>query len=363
MAPKKVVAVAKKEEAAVPAPVETDESKKMLEIWTKLISVPTDAERAEVAAEIAALVKKEGAQSLKKYLVVERIQYAAADKVNALAREAAMVAYTALVNNVGRILEPFLIPLFLTVLNLHSDKIGAVRTAAETAGKTLCDKICPFAAKQMVPVVFEAMLDRKNWKTVEAALTLLGVLADHAPRQLALCLPAIIPKVSEAMSDSKEQVKKAAYDAMTKVCGAIGNRDIEQFIPALVSSIAKPQEVPDCVHKLSATTFVTAVGSPTLALMVPLLSRGLKERAPAIKRKSAVIIENMSKLIDDPMDAAPFLPKLIPGLDLVAKEAADPEIRSVATRAHKILTQVGEEGAAMLAAQLAEAELVSCFSS
>lgn len=65
----------------------------------------------------------------------------------------------------------------------------------------------------------------------------------------------------------------------------------------------------------------------------------------------------MSKLIDDPMDAAPFLPKLIPGLDLVAKEAADPEIRSVATRAHKILTQVGEEGAAMLAAQLAEAEL------
>ena len=30
----------------------------------------------------------------------------------------------------------------------------------------------------------------------------------------------------------------------------------DPFIPALISCIARPAEVPDCVHKLSATTFV-----------------------------------------------------------------------------------------------------------
>ncbi len=43
---------------------------------------------------------------------------------------------------------------------------------------------------------------------------------------------------------------------MSIVCASVGNRDIDPFIPVLISCIARPVEVPDCVHKLSATTFV-----------------------------------------------------------------------------------------------------------
>lgn len=43
---------------------------------------------------------------------------------------------------------------------------------------------------------------------------------------------------------------------MSIVCASVGNRDVDPFIPALISAIARPAEVPDCVHKLSATTFV-----------------------------------------------------------------------------------------------------------
>lgn len=50
----------------------------------------------------------------------------------------------------------------------------------------------------------------------------------------------------------------AAGKVLSEACNAVGNRDIEPFIPALVSSIARPAEVPDTVHKLSATTFVQA---------------------------------------------------------------------------------------------------------
>ena len=40
------------------------------------------------------------------------------------------------------------------------------------------------------------------------------------------------------------------------MCKTVGNKDVDPFIPVLIDSIAKPSEVPECVHKLSATTFV-----------------------------------------------------------------------------------------------------------
>ena len=95
-------------------------------------------------------------------------------------------------------------------------------------------------------------------------------------------------------------LQTAGTKAMKEICGIVGNRDIEPFIPVLVSCIARPAEVPDCVHKLGATTFVQNVEAPALSIMVPLLIRGLRERATAVKRKSALIIDNMAKLVDNP---------------------------------------------------------------
>lgn len=61
--------------------------------------------------------------------------------------------------------------------------------------------------------------------------------------------------------------------------------------------------------------------APTLSIMVPLLVRGLRhDNTTAIKRKASVIIENMAKLVDNPLDAVPFLPNLLPGLEKVANE-------------------------------------------
>ena len=69
-------------------------------------------------------------------------------------------------------------------------------------------------------------------------------------------LPEIVPVVTNCMVDLKPTVREAATAALTKCCAAIGNRDIEPFVPHLIRCIGAPGEVPDCVHKLSATTFV-----------------------------------------------------------------------------------------------------------
>jgi len=43
--------------------------------------------------------------------------------------------------------------------------------------------------------------------------------------------------------------------------------------------------------------------------MVPLLIRGLRSNETPIKRKTAIIIANMSKLVNNPADATVFLPR------------------------------------------------------
>lgn len=57
-----------------------------------------------------------------------------------------------------------------------------------------------------------------------------------------------------------------------------------------------------------------AVESPALAIMVPLLIRGLRHKDTPIMRKTSIIIANMSKLVNNPADATVFLPRLLPGV-------------------------------------------------
>ena len=107
----------------------------------------------------------------------------------------------------------------------------------------------------------------------------------------------IVPKVAAMMWEVKEEVKEAATVCMSDVCGCIENNDIGSFIPALISMITRPDEVPECVHLLAATTFVQTVDSAALSIVQPLLVRGFAEKLTATIRLCALIIENMAKLV------------------------------------------------------------------
>lgn len=57
-------------------------------------------------------------------------------------------------------------------------------------------------------MLFDAMEDSKKWQIKEGALKLLAALAKTAPAQVSVCLPAIVPLISERMVDPREQVRR-----------------------------------------------------------------------------------------------------------------------------------------------------------
>ncbi|CAA22654.1 translation elongation factor eEF3 [Schizosaccharomyces pombe] len=321
---------------------ENKQSVKALEELLKHLTVCDAAEEADAAKALASFVNGPIEEQDAPSQVFSAISKQLNDK-NATARERVLKGLEAVANHgsVAADVEPYLVELLPAVIAKVADKQNAVRDAAIAASKAIVRCTTPYAVKAIVPSVLESIHTTGKWNEKMNSLQLLDVLVEVAPSQLSYSLPQIIPVVSESMWDTKAEVKKQSKETMTKVCTLIANADIDRFIPELINCIAHPEEVPETIHSLGATTFVTEVQAPTLSIMVPLLARGLNERSTPIKRKTAVIIDNMSKLVEDPQVVAPFLPKLLPGLYHIKDTIGDPECRSVVQRAITTLERVG----------------------
>ena len=299
----------------------------------------------DAAQELTNLVKIEGPAALANLGIEAVILKGLGDKKNATAREGACTLLANLCEQgVGHEVEPFI---FENVLNslveAMGDKEKAVQKASLETLKAFVRVMSPWAAQQVLKVVLHQARTAGKWQVKTGCVALLEEMVTACPERMAALMPEIIPVMTEVIWDTKTDVQKASRAALTKLCALISNKDIERFIPALINSLIHPvEEVPKTIQLLSATTFVQEVDSATLALMVPLLSRGLNERPTATKRKVAVIIDNMTKLVDNERTVRPFLGKLLPGLIKIESTLADPEARSVVQRAIKTLREVGK---------------------
>ncbi|KAH8098605.1 protein kinase regulator [Aureococcus anophagefferens] len=263
-------------------------------------------------------------------------------------------------------LAPWILANYAAVLEACGSKKGPVKAAAKAA-LAACVPVLPAEAAPLeLPCLFKAMAVEQQWPARVAALERLTALCALAPKQVAACLPGVVPEVTPCLWDTKKEVAAAAKAAMTACFGLCGNRDVEPVLPKLISAAVRPKEVPECVHSLAATTFVQSVDAPTLAVVVPLLSRALGERgagATALKRQAALIICNMSKLVDDARDAAPFLPKLLPGLVKLADEMSDPEAREVCERSVELMKRLEAKCSGLAKGAEVETKVAEAFGS
>lgn len=86
-----------------------------------------------------------------------------------------------------------------------------------------------------------------------------------AGEQVNTLMPQIVPQVAAMMWEMKQEVKDAASACLEEVCGCIDNRDIEPFIPAMISCIQHPEEVQECVHLLGAKPLHFSISATRVA--------------------------------------------------------------------------------------------------
>ena len=81
----------------------------------------------------------------------------------------------------------------------------------------------------------------------------------------------------------------------------IRNAEVQELVPVLLAAIFDPNnKSKSALDTLLNTKFINAVDAPSLALIVPVVYRGLRDRSGDVKKKAARIVGNMCGLINEP---------------------------------------------------------------
>eukprot|EP00439_Symbiodinium_sp_Y106_P059383 s2085_g8.t1 len=264
------------------------------------------------------------------------------------AGQSALEGLAAIAKDKGRPAEPFLVAAFPKILEASNDKSKNVKDAAVATSKVIMEMVSPFAVELLLPSFLSGLAVKAKPTQKEATLQIISALAAKAPRAVGYLLVNLVAPVADLTCDIKKEVKTAALECMTAICGCTGNKDLEPFLPAVVDAASSIDKTHACVEKLAGCIFVQNVEAPALAVTMPVLTRGLNDKNEEVKRTCCQIVDNMCKLVEDPAEVLPLMPKLEPLVKSATEKISDPEARGVAEKAYKTLQKAAGEGAESL---------------
>ncbi|KAJ2542601.1 translational activator of GCN4 [Coemansia sp. RSA 1822] len=306
-------------------------------VMSEALSSERYAARRGGAYGLAGLIKGRGLAALKRFSVVDRLREASEDRKDMRRREGALFAYETLAAAMGRLFEPYVIQFVPTLLALFGDPSADVRDAAQETARVIMAGISGHGVKLLLPAALHG-LDDSQWRTKKGSVEMLGAMAYCAPKQLSMALPSVVPRIIEVLTDTHGQVADSARRALLRFGEVIHNPEIQDVVPTLLAALDDPASKTDAaLRTLLFTAFVHYIDAPSLALVVPILQRGMRARAAKTKRNAAQIMGSMATLTD-PADLAPYLPSLVPLLRTVLVDPV-PEARATAAKALGSLVQ------------------------
>jgi len=297
----------------------------------------TLASRRGAAYGLSASVKGSGIATLKKYEIIKQLEEACA-KGEANTKEGSLFAIELLSVRLGLLFEPYVIVLLPSLLKAFSDSSDYVRQAASDTCGLIMSKLSAHGVKLVMPAVLTAFND-PAWRTKVASIRMLGAMSHLAPKQLASALPKVVPKLTEAFGDTHPKVKASAQEALDEISTVVRNPEISSLSSLLLKALTDPADhTTRALEGLIETEFLHAIDAPSLALIVPILHRGLRDRAATTKRYGALIAGNICTMINDSRDFVPYLPTLLPDLKLSLLDPI-PDVRGTSARALGSLTR------------------------
>jgi len=253
--------------------------------------------------------------------------------------------------------EPFLVAGLEKILEASGDKSKNVREAAIVAALAILETMSPYAICSLMPTLLAGLGAKAKPPQKEAVLNFVSKLAAKVPASVGHVLVDLISPVAELTCDIKKEVKAAALECMTAICGCTGNKDLEPFLPAVVEAASSINNTHKCVDKLAGCIFVQNVETPALAVMLPVLTRGLKDKSEELVRTCCLIVDNMCKVVEDPAAVLPVMPRLEALVKAAVERISDPEARGMAEKALKTLLK-SAEGAEGKPVEISEAAAV-----
>ena len=244
-------------------------------------------------------------------------------------------------------IEPYFVENVLEVIIDRTDDKPQVSEKALLLGRDIISKLSIQAFPRVIEIIFKGLVVERKWKVKVGSLTFLEDYIDRVQKfdrdLLSSCLPQLVPALSELLYDTKMEVSELSEQVLRKAMRSITNRDLEPFTEDLINAMKDRNETEETIQKLAGIVFVQTVEGSALSVVVPLMIAGFRENKSQVKRMCSRIVSNMSKLVEDPLEAKPFLSELIPALGSAVDTISDPEARDVATKTHEFLISLNDK--------------------
>jgi elongation factor 3 len=246
-----------------------------------------------------------------------------------------------MLENFNPVEEPLIISLIPMILELSCEKKLLVEV--ELLCGELVKKLNPYAF-ELVYKEISKVFDTVKFLAKIQGLKMVNTYAQTHPLVVSSNLPVIIESLIQLSSDIKKEVKNAVQECWVGICETIENVDMKPIIPALIEGYMNPSTKTEyALEKMASQALVNDVDIPTLALLIPMLVRAMREKKVVSQRKAAVIMDTLCKLIKNPVYARIFYDKLSWILDKGINEISIPEVRDVCSRSKNTLNKVYEQ--------------------
>merc|ERR1719420_1349233 len=202
----------------------------------------------------------------------------------------------------------------------------------------------PWSGGYVLPFLKDSLGGKAKPAMKAVACDAIADFAKMYPESMALEIEWCVHLLSILMNDVKKDVQEKATAAMINVSQCSGNKDLEKFTQTIVKAQESTKNVPECVEELAGCIFVQNVEAPALAVITPVLVRGLNERSEQTKRRCCVIIDNMCKLIDDAREGTPLMAEVRSLVHKCTESISDPDARAMAEKADQSIAKLANAG-------------------
>ena len=324
-------------------PVVKDQGPELLKkLLSRCVGGRSYGERRGAAFGVAAVVKGLGIATIKKHQVITTLESACKGS-SFQGKQGALCAFECMCVRLGLLFEPYVIVILPHLLKCFGDSSNYVREAAHDCARAIMSKLSAHGVKLILPAILKSLSD-PAWRSKQGAIELLGSMAYCAPRQLADSLPLIVPKLTDAFADTHPKVRESGRKALEDIGSVIRNPEVASLSMTLMSALSDPSKFTrEALEALLACEFMHSIDAPSLALLVPVLQRGLKDRSADVKRKAALITGNTCTMISEAKDLLPYLTAILPGLKATCIDPI-PDVRATAAKALAALVRgMGED--------------------
>lgn len=237
----------------------------------------------------------------------------------------------------GKAIEPYMKRLIELVMNFLGDNKDEIRSFAKQIIDSFMQNMSEFGIKQIIPTLLKGCND-KNWKTKLNSILALGAVAYCGTKQLSQSLPVIVPKLTNTINDTNEDIKQAAVKSLSLILSTIKNPEISEMRDVIIKSLSDPfNDNTRSLDVLLSTSFRHYIDGPALSLIMPIIVYGLKNSKTEIaKEKSGKVVANITSLISSDEDIMPHVEVLIDALLSTSKDS-HAEVRAISAKAFKSL--------------------------